>query len=53
MSQTSGTPPRWTPGDWRVLEVVAAAKGWTWTTRHAFWILEEARMLEGDLETAD
>jgi len=43
---------RWTPGERRVLERVASEKGWEWTLRQAERILDEARMIEGDLEAA-
>jgi hypothetical protein len=53
MSPATGTEPSWTPGERRVLGVVAARKGWEWTFRNARRILEEARMIEGDLENVD
>jgi len=43
-------PGSWTPGELRVLEAVARDTGWEWTSQHAPRILEEARMIDGDLE---
>ena len=43
-----------TPGERRVLEVVARRNGWDWTRKHAARILEEARVVKGnDLESID
>jgi len=44
----------WTPGELRVLEIVAEEKGWDYAISAAERILAEARMVEGpDLEGLD
>jgi len=47
MKRSDGTG-RFTPGEMRVLAVVARSKGWEWTLRYADRLLDEARAIEGD-----
>jgi hypothetical protein len=45
---------KWTPGELRVLAVVARSHDWAYAEKHAQRTLREARMIDGDdLEALD